>query len=192
MKAYRTLGSKRGKGKRGFTLIELLIVMVILAILAGVVVMAVGGVFGQAKARAYDTMKPQIQNAVTAYQADTEGARPIGTNDSARIGQLAVNGHGTCDIISICQIVGDPAEDLLRTVPECIAQTPGNSSDNFDDGNCVIPATASGLGHYIWVVDVAGNVYSVCDEDLDGNLDENGATSNISEREDGYHDDVWP
>ncbi|MFA5368039.1 MAG: prepilin-type N-terminal cleavage/methylation domain-containing protein, partial [Dehalococcoidia bacterium] len=57
MKTYKNIGFGPRKGKKGFTLIELLIVMVILAILAGVVVMAIGGVFGTSRERAYDVSK---------------------------------------------------------------------------------------------------------------------------------------
>ncbi|GAG09069.1 unnamed protein product, partial [marine sediment metagenome] len=60
MKRMKKLGLRRLGGKRGFTLIELLIVMVILAILAGVVIMAVGGVFGTAHESAYESVKPQL------------------------------------------------------------------------------------------------------------------------------------
>jgi len=67
MKRMKKLGLRRLGGKRGFTLIELLIVMVILAILAGVVIMAVGGVFGTAHESAYEGAKDQIQVTIAHY-----------------------------------------------------------------------------------------------------------------------------
>ncbi len=57
------------KSKNGFTLIEVLIVIVILAILAGAVVMTAGGVFGKARDSAYTESRGQIQQAVAAYTA---------------------------------------------------------------------------------------------------------------------------
>jgi prepilin-type N-terminal cleavage/methylation domain-containing protein len=47
MAIFGKWGYKRLGGKKGLTLIELLIVLVILAILAGVIVLAVGGIFGR-------------------------------------------------------------------------------------------------------------------------------------------------
>jgi prepilin-type N-terminal cleavage/methylation domain-containing protein len=194
MKAFEKLGFKRGKGKRGFTLIELLIVMVILAILAGVVVMAVGGIFGQAKSRAYDTIKPQIQNGVTAYSTDHNGALPddIGA-DHYTINTTGGQSVTNCVVFNMCQITG--TGKLLRQVPDGCYQylTDGSAvtgDTNFGGGACV----ATGRGqHYIWVYDTSGNVYSICDENLDGYA--NGST----DMNDGFHGvstnysrDIWP
>ena len=190
MKAFSTMGSKRGKGKRGFTLIELLIVMVILAILAGVVVMAVGGVFGQAKEQAYNTIKPQIQNAVTAHMVDTAGERPL-VNFSSGC-QYTIAGVGALDVINMCDIVGTPSADLLRTVPDGCYQ--GGSNDNFDNSSCTLTQSAAG-GHYVWLVDVAGNVYSVCDSDEDGTVDADELCDGFSGCQNSTSSDpreVWP
>lgn len=189
MKAFETMGSKRGKGKRGFTLIELLIVMVILAILAGVVVMAVGGIFGQAKSRAYDTIKPQIQNAVTAYTTANYGALPpyASPNYYTIVTEAGVN-VTNCRIFQICTIVG--VEQILRKVPDGCADTTGSSPNNFTNNSSCM-ATSSGQ-HYIWVMDPAGNVYSICDMGTDGFA--NGST----DMRDGFHNksyyiqDYWP
>ena len=170
MKAFEKLGFKRGKGKRGFTLIELLIVMVILAILAGVVVMAVGGIFGQAKSRAYDTIKPQIQNGVTAYSTDHNGDLPDNVQaDPDTLYTVLMEADGTpvtdCYVFDLCLIAGPGL--LLRQVPDGCYD--GAIDSNFANGPCV--STNPGDGHYIWVVDGAGNVYSMCDVNLNGVLD---------------------
>ena len=61
--------------ERGFTLVELLIVVVILGILAGIVVFAVGNLTTGAKTSACSAEKSTIVTAVEAYKAAT-GALP--------------------------------------------------------------------------------------------------------------------
>ncbi len=53
----------------GFTLIELLIVIVILGVLAGIVVFAVGGITDRGKTSACSTEKKTLQTAEEAYYA---------------------------------------------------------------------------------------------------------------------------
>jgi general secretion pathway protein G len=57
--------------ERGFTLVELLIVIVILGILAGIVVFAVGNLTSSAKTNACNTEKSTIITADEAYKAQT-------------------------------------------------------------------------------------------------------------------------
>lgn len=196
MKAFENLGFKRGKGKRGFTLIELLIVMVILAILAGVVVMAVGGIFGTAKEQAYNTIKPQIQNAVTAWMVDHNGERPYRQNTSVVEVDITTEAGASvpdCEVLDICAIVG--TGELLRTIPDGCFGVGNDSTSNFWNASdvsysgCTNPN--SGEGHYVWVIDGTGNVYSACDMNKDGAFSANDSI-------DGFHNattwdqDYWP
>ena len=57
--------------ERGFTLVELLIVIVILGILAGIVVFAVGNLTSSAKTNACNTEKSTLITADEAYKAQT-------------------------------------------------------------------------------------------------------------------------
>jgi len=160
------------KGKGGFTLIELLIVMLVLAILAGVVVMAVGGVFDDAKETAYDTLRGQIQNAVIAYNSENNGHMPptVGT----------ANISGEKGILDICSLV--LPEGMLRAAPAGCISLPNGDDDNCDGSDCGGCLVTS---HYIWAIDVKGNVYSQCADTVANG----GGCANTSSN--GYQG-VWP
>ena len=66
--------------EKGFTLVELLIVIVILGILAGIVVFAVGNLTSNAKSNACATEKSTIVTADEAYKAQNP---TIGYTDTA-------------------------------------------------------------------------------------------------------------
>ena len=71
-------------GDEGFTLIELLIVIVILGILAGIVVFAVGGITDRGKASACKADLASVNTAMEAYQAKY-GSYPAGTDFSGLV-----------------------------------------------------------------------------------------------------------
>ncbi len=175
MKRMKKLGLRRLGGKRGFTLIELLIVMVILAILAGVVIMAVGGVFGTAHETAYESVKPQLQNGVIEYATDNNGDLPpvIGSWNQTILTPLgSVNNTA---ILDVCSIIG--VDRILRTMPDGVYLGTGGADDNCDGltcGGCIIDNS------YVWYIDSGGNVYSLCPGD-DCTLHDT----------DGYQD-TWP
>ena len=146
MTMLKKWGYKRLGSKRGLTLIELLIVLVILAILAGVIVMAVGGVFGQTEEQAYNAVRDELQLAAVAYMA----------NASHDVDDLQNFGN---DTLAACCLLGSVADGLLREIPD------GMRADNC--GNCSI--TASGCtgcdqppASYTWLIDDFGNVRSIC------------------------------
>jgi len=183
MKALKNMGFGPRKSKSGFTLIELLIVMVILAILAGVVVMAVGGVFGTAKDSAYNTVKDDLQNAVVAYATDHQGNFPF--NSSAA--NMPVNADcAACEYINMSALLTANG-GTLREVPDGVVSVAGGSAvapnDNCDATGGTT-AVCDAAGHYIWGADAYGNVYSYCTA---------GATAVgvCTTNESGYQG-VWP
>lgn len=76
MKGLMKSDSRRIAEERGFTLIEILIVMVILAILAGIVIISVGGVIARGQDTAYTSEGQNIQTAVLAYFASNNSTWP--------------------------------------------------------------------------------------------------------------------
>jgi prepilin-type N-terminal cleavage/methylation domain-containing protein len=160
MKALKYWGWGPRKSKSGFTLIELLIVMVILAILAGVVVMAVGGVFGTAKSAAYNAVKDDMQNAVVAYATDHQGNFPY----NASTAHIPTNGNcSTCHYVNMSAIMTNRG-GTLREVPDGTVLIAGgtavapNDNCDYESSNAVCDSAA----HYIWGADDYGNVYSYC------------------------------
>ena len=155
MKALKNMGFGPRKSKSGFTLIELLIVMVILAILAGVVVMAVGGVFGTAKSAAYNTVKDDVQNAVTGYATDHQGNFPINTSSTP------MTSNANCTVADPCYIINMSAllttavpKGMLRQIPD---GTRLSNCGGTGDPRC------SDMHHYTWGATTTGTVFSRCD-----------------------------
>jgi len=148
-----------------------------LPIIAGIIVMAVGGVYGVPKQKAYDTILPQIQNAVTAYFVNHNGLfPPCEGTITVKLGSYGY--EVDCHIFDICSIVDN--EMLLRVPDGCYGDA-GETNTNFYLGWCDNPTN----GHYIWVVDDNGNLYSICDENRDGYY---SSTDRVS----GFHQDIWP
>ena len=74
--------------EQGFTLVELLIVVVILGILAGIVVFAVGNLTDNAGANACKTEAQTYATAFQAYKAQNSGSAPAGADTQARADAL--------------------------------------------------------------------------------------------------------
>jgi len=160
MKATRCWGFGPRKSKSGFTLIELLIVMVILAILAGVVVMAVGGVFGTARKSAYNSVRDDVQNAVGAYSSEHQGSFGlplINTSNTAGEYYLTTTNNCTaanpCYALNMSALMQGQVGGSLRKVPDgCrLANCMGSSALGCTDNN-----------HYVWYIHTDGNVFTTC------------------------------
>ena len=65
------------RNDNGFTLTELLIVIVILGVLAGIVLFAVGGFTGRGETAACQAAKKTAEVAVEAYKANNSGKAPL-------------------------------------------------------------------------------------------------------------------
>jgi prepilin-type N-terminal cleavage/methylation domain-containing protein len=142
------------KSKSGFTLIELLIVIVILAIMAGVVVMTVGGVFANAKSAAYNAVKNDLQNAIIAYAADHQGDLPINSSNASQLIEYNTN----CSSTNPCYVINMSA--LLATQRGVLRKIP----DGTRPDNCYGGATGcSDTNHYTWGMTTTGAIYSRCD-----------------------------
>jgi prepilin-type N-terminal cleavage/methylation domain-containing protein len=152
MPSLKRWGFKRLGGKKGFTLIELLIVLVILAILAGVIVMAVGGVFGTTEEQAYNACRDQLQTAAVGY---------IAVNTSTSVSDL----QGGGDVLNVCLLLGSVTEGLLREVPDGVTSASCNQT--------VSCTGCDSAAHYTWTIDNNGNVESTC---AGADCDANGVT----------------
>ena len=89
MKMLKVRGNL-GRKREGFTLIELLIVMVILAILAGIVIISIGGVIGRGHATAYNADMEQIEAAVAEFMT-----RPTDPTYNHVIGEVPITAGAT-------------------------------------------------------------------------------------------------
>jgi prepilin-type N-terminal cleavage/methylation domain-containing protein len=83
---YKRLREAR-QNESGFTLIELLIVIVILGVLAGIVVFAVGAFNNDGVTAACKSDKKNVEIASEAFFAKT-GAYPAGADDNTRMTAL--------------------------------------------------------------------------------------------------------
>lgn len=166
MRSMKRRGLKRRGGKRGFTLIELLIVMVILAILAGIVIISVGGVIGRGQATAYEGAKEQVELGVSDYVARTFGSYPT-LNGTVTLTDPA----GDYTIIDLCVLLATcnttpPGPGVLKEVPvSSFNAAPVVGVTGPEDNNCAgatFNCTCYATAHYTWLLDQMGDVFSVC------------------------------
>jgi len=111
--------------ERGFTLVELLIVIVLLGILSGIVVFAVGNMTTNAKTTGCSAEKRTIDEALESYKANA-GVYP--TAAAAGGGS-----HTAMDLLTGSAATTPPFGTLLKTVPNLYT---------IDDAGAVSPTTA--------------------------------------------------
>jgi prepilin-type N-terminal cleavage/methylation domain-containing protein len=103
--------SKRGDNsiEQGFSLVELLIVIVILGILAGIVVFAVGNMTSNAKTTGCNAEKTTISDALESYKAQA-GVYPTA---AAACG----GSHKAMDLLDGNAATSPPFGTILKSVP---------------------------------------------------------------------------
>jgi len=171
----KALDSRRTGGKRGFTLIELLIVMVILAILAGIVIISIGGVIGRGQETAYNAERESLQTAVLSFYASNNSTWPTSgaTDPTSTLGNA-----GPIDMTFLTNATA-PALPYLD-------ETPASAHEGNNRDDAVVN------GHYLWSVDASGHVFSECvNLDTDDCTFEGNASGTEDANEDGWQD-VYP
>lgn len=178
-----------------------LLAITILVVVAVVIWMVVnsGGIINNYSRPAYYTIKSQIQNAVTDFAANHNGSLPSCEDTPFNVNFTYSNASTvsiTCQVVDLCSLIG--TGQLLRTVPDGLYGNSSqehtnfyNSSNVYYEDGCKNPL--NDWGHYIYLIDSIGNVYSICDENRDG-------VYNSSDRVDGLHpigkyasqDIIWP
>jgi hypothetical protein len=103
------------------------------------------------KVAAYNSVKDDLQNAVTGYATDHQGNFPYLT------GTYSISGCTNCNIVNLNALLTSQG-GMLRQVPDGIYSATGANNDNCDGG-------ANGClsnNHYVWLITTTGIVYSKC------------------------------
>jgi hypothetical protein len=155
--------------------------MVILAILAGIVIISIGGVIGRGQATAYNSDREQIEAAVAEFMT-----RPTDDTYNHVIGEVPVTaaaGVNASDIngsevipaevyyvVAMCPLTTNAfPKGILKQVPATAATgNMANSGANAEagaDASCLAAgADATADGHYLWYTTDSGDVVSLCQD----------------------------
>ena len=115
------------------------------------------------------TIKDELLNAVTGYAVQHQGSYPYLT------GTYSISGCTDCHIVDIAALLTSNG-GMLQAVPYGTYAAAGSNNDNCDGG----AYGCSSSNHYIWLIDLYGNIYSKC---VGAECSSNDAT--------GYQG-VWP
>ncbi len=157
---------KNTKKNKGFTLIEILIVIGIIAILAGIVLIAVNPArqFAQANNANRSSDASAILNAIGQYIVDNKG--DISKLDITTTAQdISDSGADICDALVPTYIPSFPTDPLSATLGAGIKETDCGVGDTYNSG-------------YQVVKDVENRITVTAQNTQD--VDENGTTPVIS------------
>lgn len=148
----------------------LLIVSAVALIIIIVAVWPRGEWYGEPGGAFYNSAKEEIRNAITAYSASHNNSFPT-LSGNITIGSKT---YYVLDFNQLLIVNGG----IMKTMPTGLANVSvGNDNCNGADSRC------ENTSHYVWMVDKAGNIISVCI---------NGSTGGCNAaNKDGYQY-IWP
>lgn len=106
---------------RGFTLIELLVVIVVIALLAGIILVAVSGVWRDARVSSVEGTLSTIATGADAFQADFGGLPPLLAYDDSmwRIGDTPSQSVAERGVIVPSALQGPPNDRAVSALRRC-------------------------------------------------------------------------
>ncbi len=143
--------------QKGFTLIELLVVIGILAVLMGIVLVAVnpGRQFNQANNSKRSNDVRQLLNAIGQYAADNKGQLPAGIPTAPTAAATIANtGADLCAVLMptyISALPQDPASNAGVGITTCTTYSTGYTVQQDANGRVTVTAPSAALGATISV-----------------------------------------
>lgn len=144
----------------------------------------------------YDECLDQVQNGVTAYMLEHDSQLPPTEGQATAINishdqnELVTN----AEVLDICSVFAI-FPNKLKSVHYITMGSAGLSGTNFYTGSCNRPTNDN--GHYVFFVDLEGNLYTGCDCNENGRIEEDGmenvsAFSGNCSSNSNAGPDVWP
>lgn len=150
---------KVSRAQKGFTLIEILLVVAAIAILAGIVIVAINPAKQLAATRdaernsEVNTILNAVSQSIVAGVTTATAAIPVATCDTAVAAQ---------EICDAAVVAGECAVDLSSLVPDYVAALPSDPTTGTDGGTgYFIAKTAAGRVTVCGTPETAGATLSV-------------------------------